>query len=147
MRNLRSIKRFVCIILPNHDIDKRTQLINNAVSAEGRYDLMAEQLNVQDPEMLTMHGGTQVICGTFQLCPPLTVRTLYDIFNGDIALPCQCEDREQRFTISQNCVVALGLTGTKDYLGDQTHQYFESVIAIGHQYKWTRIQFREPKSG
>lgn len=147
MRNLRSIKRFVCIILPNHDIDKRTQLINNAVSAEGRYDLMAEQLNVQDPEMLTMHGGTQVICGTFQLCPPLTVRTLYDIFNGDIALPCQCEDREQRFTISQNCVVALGLTGTKDYLGDQTHQYFESVIAIGHQYKWTRIQFRVPKSG
>lgn len=147
MRNLRFIKRFVCVILPNYDTDQRPQLMNNAVSAEGRYDIMAEQLNVKDSEMITMHGGTQVICDTFQLCPPLTVRTLYDIFNGDIALPCQCEDREKRFTISQNCVMALGLTGTKDYLGDQTHQYFESVIAIGHQYRWTRIQFRVPKSG
>ena len=98
-----------------------------------------------------MYPGVQVntstACDTIVPCSLRTVRTLCDIFNGYIELPCHGRHPEERFTFSKDYTVALGLAGIKKTIENQTHQYFETVIAKDHQYRWTRIQLQVPDSG
>jgi hypothetical protein len=86
-------------------------------------------------------------CEKIVPCSSRTVRTLYDIFNGYIELPCHGRHPEDRFAFSKDYTVALGLAGIKKNPGNQTHQSFETVIAKDGQYRWTRIQFQVPTSG
>lgn len=111
------------------------------------YQAISESLRNRSSVYPASQFDTSTACNTIVPCSSRTVRTLYDIFNGHIELPCHGRHPEERFTFSKDYTVALGLAGIKRNIGNQTHQYFETVIAKDRKYRWTRVQLQVPTSG
>jgi hypothetical protein len=111
------------------------------------YQAISESLRNRSSMYSASQVNMSTACDTILPYSSGTVRTLYDIFNGHIELPCHGQHLEERFSFSRDYTVALGLAEIENNPGNQTHQSFGTVIAKAQRYRWTRIQFQVPTSG
>lgn len=76
-----------------------------------------------------------------------TTQALHAIFHEKAFLPCNCHDKRGRFYIFETYVCALRLDGKWEVTGDDSHCFFDSVLAIDERHEWRHIQFQLPRYG
>jgi hypothetical protein len=79
-----------------------------------------------------------------EMYPRTIAQTLHRVFY-DSTLPCDCPNREESFDLAKQHACVLGLSCSWESVGDSSHYFFQSVLAIDEKYDWKKIQFRIPR--
>ncbi|CAO2652992.1 Nn.00g024030.m01.CDS01 [Neocucurbitaria sp. VM-36] len=74
-----------------------------------------------------------------------TTQALHTIFHEDTFLPCDCHHKRDKFHMLDKYSCALRLDGKWKVSGDETHCFFDSVVAGDEGYEWRHFQFQIPR--
>ena len=76
--------------------------------------------------------------------PEFVTTALHETFYTNAYLPCTCSEKGRAVCLSEEYVCALRLDGEHQEPGDDTHCFFDSVIAEkdDQNQRWKPIQFQ-----